>query len=190
MLRAFVRVCLLSSLAVFPIVSNAQELIHAITGTVASINSGSKTISVLQDNGTQAEYQLNMNAKTRIAFDKRIEAQSTAAGTFDKQGAYAIVFFYYGKGDTRTAVALKSLGAGPFSSAEGTVTKYDSRARSISVQDKTGTVQTFKIDEQTVAESSTGAIPGDRFHAEKGDQVRIVSTTAQGGATALFVRDL
>jgi hypothetical protein len=145
---------------------------------------------VLQDNGTRTDFQLNMNPKTRISFDKRIEAESTAASKFDTQGAYAIVFYYYGQGDTRTAVALKSLGAGPFSSTEGTVTKFDSHDHSISVQDKSGAVQTFKIDAKTVAESTTGAVPGDRFHADKGDHVRIVSSTEGGSATALFMRDL
>ncbi len=77
------------------------------------------------------------NPKTRIAFDKRIEAESTAAGSFDKAGAYVIVFYYYGQADARTAVAVKSLGAGPFGSVEGTVTKFD-RAHSISVQGQYG----------------------------------------------------
>jgi hypothetical protein len=176
--------------AALPVLSNAQEMIHAVTGTVASINSASKTISVLQDNGTRTDFQLNTNPKTRVAFDKRIEAESTAAAAFDQEGAYVIVFYFYGQGDTRTVVALKSLGAGPFSSAEGTVTKYDARGHSISVQDKSGAEQTFKIDAQTVAESTTGAVPGDRFHADKGDHVRIVSGSGNGSPTALFVRDL
>lgn len=191
MMRAFIRTCVLAGcVAAMPAIFNAQEMIHAVTGTVASINSASKTISVLQDNGTRTDFQLNADGKKRIAFDKRIEAESTAAKAFDKQGAYVIVFYYYGQGDSRTAVALKSLGAGPFSSAEGTVTKYDSHAHSISVQDKSGVELSFKIDSETVAEGTTGAVPGDHFHADKGDHVRIVSTSSGGGATALFVRDL
>jgi hypothetical protein len=172
-----------------PVASGAQEIIHALTGTVASVNNAAKTISVMQDNGSSREYELMTNPKTRIAFDKHIEAESTAAGSFDKQGAYVIVFYYYGQADARTAVAVKSLGAGPFSSMEGTVTKFD-RARSISVQDSKGAVQTFKLDAQTIAESNTGAVPGDRLHVDKGDHVRIVSVGADGAATAVFVRDL
>ncbi|HEY3704332.1 MAG TPA: hypothetical protein VGL22_04675 [Terracidiphilus sp.] len=192
MMRAFSRTCLLAAacVAAMPGLTHAQEMIHAVTGTVAAINSAAKTISVLVDNGPRTDFQLYTNGKARIAFDKRIEADSTAADAFDKQGAYVIVFYYYGKGDSRTVVALKSLGAGPFSSTEGTVTKYDSHAHTLSVQDKSGKVQNFSIDPKTVAESTTGALPGDHFRADKGDQVRIVSSTSGGNPTALFVRDL
>jgi hypothetical protein len=191
MLRRFVSTCAFAVCVVsVPMASAAQEIIHALTGTVASINSSAKTISVMQDNGPSRDFGLMTNPKTRIAFDKHIEAESTAAGSFDKQGAYVIVFYYYGQGDARTAVAVKSLGTGPFSSMEGTVTKFDSHAHSISVQDSSGAAQTFKLDATTVAESNTGAVSGDRFHADKGDHVRIVSVGADGAATAVFVRDL
>jgi hypothetical protein len=188
MLRAFVCKCLFAGCVVsLPVSSPAQEIIHALTGTVASIEN--QSFLVLQDNGTQGQFQLPANAKARVAFDKRIEAQSTAAGSFDKKGAYVVVF-YYGGGDVRTAVAFKTLGEGPFSSTEGIVTKFDSHAHTLSVQDTGGAVQTFKVDAQTVAEGNFGAVPGDHFHADKGDHVRVVSVGAAGSATAVFVRDL
>jgi hypothetical protein len=46
------------------------------------------------------------------------------------------------------------------------------------------------MDAQTVAEGNLGAVPGDKFHADKGDHVRIVSSGGNGAATALFIRDL
>jgi hypothetical protein len=191
MLPRFVSTCLFAGcIALLPLPSSAQEIVHALTGTVASIDSATKTISVMQDNGSRGEFGLMTNPKTRIAFDKRIEAVSTAAESFDKQGAYVIVFFYYGQNGSRTVVALKSLGTGPFGSAEGTVTKYDAHARTISVQDQSGKVQTFKMDAQTVAESNMGAVPGDKFRADKGDHVRIVSAGPDSDPTALFIRDL
>jgi hypothetical protein len=189
--RRIVIACLFAGCIVcLPLASAAQEIVHALTGTVASIDSATKTMSVMQDNGSRGDFALMTNTKTRIAFDKRIEAQSTAAGSFDKKGAYVIVFFYYSPNEGRTAVALKSLGSGPFSATEGMVTKFDSHAHTISVQDKSGAVQTFRMDAQTVAESNTGAVPVDRFHADKGDHVRIVSVGAEGGADAVFIRDL
>jgi hypothetical protein len=191
MLPRFVSTCLLAGCVAFlPVASGAQEIVHALTGTVAAIDSADKTITIMQDNGSRGDYQLKSDPKKRIAFDKRIEAGSTAAELFDKQGAYVIAFFYYGQGDTRTVVALKSLGTGPFGSAEGTVTKFDGHAHTISVQDQSGKVQTFKVDAQTIAEGNFGATPGDRFHAEKGDHVRIVSVGPDGDPTAVFIRDL
>ena len=89
MLQRFVSTCVFAGcLLPLSMASGAQEIIHALTGTVASIDSATKTISVLQDNGARGEFQLKANPKTRIAFDKRIEAGSIAAEAFDKQGAY------------------------------------------------------------------------------------------------------
>jgi hypothetical protein len=85
---------------------------------------------------------------------------------------------------------LKNLGSGPFMSAVGTVTRFDGRARTISVEDKSGAVQTFKINGQTVAESEMGVVEGGKFQAQKGDRVRVVATTVDGSPTALFLSAL
>lgn len=167
----------------------AQEVIHALTGTVAAINSNNnaKTITVLQDSGAKAEFKEMSKANTSIEFDKKIAAGTTNAIAFSKSGAYAIVF-YYGDPD-RTVVALKDLGPGPFTSTDGAVKKFEGRAHSISVADKTGTLQTFKINASTVAETDFGVVEGLKFEAREGDQVRVVSATVDGTLTALFVRD-
>lgn len=188
MLKAslFTFVCV-GCLVSVPVPSPAQELIHALTGTVASINPD-KTISVLQDNGSTGEFQGESNPKTRIEFDKRIAAEATKVDTFKSKGAYGIVFYFGGVTHPRTAVAFKNLGAGPFTSTVGTVEKFD-HARSISVEDKSGKVHTFKINADTVAEVDLGAEDGLRFEAQKGDSVRVVATAVNGSPTAVFVRD-
>ncbi len=190
MLRAslLTLVCL-GCLVSIPVPSPAQELIHALTGTVASINPD-KSISVLQDNGSTGEFQIESNPKTRIEFDKRIATEATTVSTFKSKGAYAIVFYFGGVTRPRTVVALKNLGAGPFTSTVGTVEKFDGHARSLTVEDKSGKVHTFKINAGTVAEGNFGAEDGLRFQADKGDSVRVVATAGKDGPTALFIRDL
>ncbi|MGB6688188.1 MAG: hypothetical protein WBE76_10135 [Terracidiphilus sp.] len=190
MFRVFAYACLVAGCLVSASVSSvAQENVHALTGTVSSINSVAKTITVLQDNGSQGVFADLTNAKTRISFDKHIAAETTAADAFDKKGAYAIVF-YVGDVGAQSVVALKSLGSGPFSATIGTLEKIDNRDHSISVEDKSGAVQTFKINAQTVAEGAMGVEVGLKFQAEKGDQVRVVSTTVDGAPTALFLREM
>lgn len=165
----------------------AQEVVHALTGTVSSIDSVSKTLNVFQDNGSQEEFKDMTGAKAHIQFDRKIALDTTSADAFKKSGAYVIVF-YFGDDNNRTAVALKNLGAGPFTSTTGTVVKSEGK-RSIAVQDGTGKVETYKITEQTVAEGYMGAVDGSKFQAQKGDHVRVVASTENGTATALFVRD-
>jgi hypothetical protein len=168
--------------------SAAQEVIHALTGSVSSINSKAKTITIFQDNGTQGVFA-EPGSKVRFELDKKIADESTAASSFMEQGAYAIVF-YYGSLNNPTIVALKNLGKGPFAATEGTVTRFDNRDRTMSVSDHTGAIRTFTINADTVAEGDMGVVEGSKFRAQKGDQVRVVSEILNGVATALFVKDM
>ncbi len=172
-----------------PTHSAAQEVIHALTGSVSSINSNAKTITIFQDNGTQGVFSEPSGSKVRLGFDKKIADETTAASSFMQQGAYAIVF-YYGSLNNPTIVALKNLGKGPFAATAGTVTRFDNRARTISVSDHTGTIRTFTINADTVAEGDLGVVDGSKFRAQKGDEVRVVSQILNGVATALFVKDM
>ena len=164
----------------------AQSVVHALTGTVSAIDSADKSITVFQDGGSESTFKDMTNSKPSIANDKRILADTTAVDSFKKKGAYVIVFYIGGR-DTRTAVALRSLGTGPFTAADGTVTQFESREHSISVEDKSGSIQSFKITAETIVESTFGAIDGLKFQTQKGDHVRVVGTTENGSPTALFI---
>jgi hypothetical protein len=163
-------------------------VIHALTGTVTAINGSAKVITVLQDNGKTSEFNGKSSSKSRIALDKSIAEGTITADAFKEQGAYVIVF-YCGSTEDKTVVALKNLGAGPFTSTEGTVAKFEAHSHSLSVQDTTGAVQTFKLTSDTVAEGNFGALDGMKLQAQKGDRVRVVAATVNGTPTALFVRD-
>lgn len=188
MLRALVKFCLLAGCVVsLSGTMAAQEVVHALTGTVSSIDKAANTVAVLQDVGGDHMFQSTSKGKVRLAFDKKVEAGTISADAFKDQGAYVIVF-YYG-GDNRTAVAFKNLGPGPFASTVGTVKKCE-RSRMLSVEDESGKLQTFKITPDTVAEGYAGAMDGSRFQVDNGDKVRIVSTVVDGNPTALFVRQM
>ena len=178
-------ICVGCLVSVIP--SPAQEVIHALTGTVTSINAAAKMITVLQDNGSTSEFYSKPNSKGRIVLDKSIADGTTAAEQFNEQGAYVIVFYYGGTQD-KTVVALKNLGAGPFTSTGGTIAKFDVHSHSLLVQDPTGAVQTFRLTPDTVAEGNLGAVDGMKLQVQKGDRVRVVAETVNGAPTALFVR--
>jgi hypothetical protein len=174
----------LSALAVS---ASAQQVVHALTGTVSSIDELTKTLIVFQDNGSEGQFKDLTGAKTHMVISKKVTLESASPDSFKKKGAYVVVF-YYGDNDDRTAVALKNLGAGPFTSVEGSVVKYDGKQHSISLQDTAGAMQTFKIAQDTIAEGYMGVVDGYKFQAQKGDHIRVVGTTDNSGATALFVR--
>lgn len=166
--------------------ATAQQVVHALTGTVSSINVGSKTISVFQDNGIQGLFSDGTDTKSHLSIDKKVALETTAADVFKKTGAYVVVL-YYGPDQDRTAVALKNLGAGPFTSVTGNVVKFDGK-RSIAVTDESGATQNFKITLETIGEGYMGAVDGYKLQAQKGDKVRIVASKDDSGLTALFVR--
>src|SRR5512146_186129 len=124
---------LVSSLMVLPVPLRAQEIVHALCGTVSTINPANKTITVFQDTGSAATFSIGPSSSTRIAFDKRVADEVTPAKEYQKQGAY-VILFYYGVQENRTAVAVKSLGAGPFSSTTGAVTEWNRHTQTISVR--------------------------------------------------------
>lgn len=169
--------------------AGAQQVVHALTGTVSSTDDLTKTLIVFQDNGTEGQFKDMTNAKTHMVIDKKVTLESAAPDSFKKKGAYVIVF-YCGDNDDRTAVALKNMGAGPFTSIEGTVVKFEAKQHSISLQDTSGATQTFKIAQDTVAEGYMGVVDGYKFQTQKGDHLRVVASTEGGEATALFLREM
>ena len=184
MFRALLCGCVFAGTLGSMMSASAQQVVHALTGTVSQIDDLSKTIILFQDNGSEGQFKDMTNGKVHIVFDKKITLDTAPAESTKKKGAYVIVF-YYGDNDDRAAVALKNLGAGPFTSAEGAVVKFEAKGHSISIKDSSGAVQTFKITDQTVAEGYMGAVDGYKFQAQKGDQVRVVANAD----TALFVRE-
>jgi len=179
---------LASTLFLLPLHSRAQEIVHALCGTVSSINPADKTITIFQDTGSPATFSIKSSSGTRIAFDKNVADEVTAANEFQKKGAY-VILFYYGIQENRTAVAVKSLGAGPFSSTTGEVTEWNGHTQTISVRAEDGSVRSFKFDPQTVAETYRGVVDGSSFDVKKGEQVRLVSSGSTGTPTVLFIRE-
>ncbi|MGA3131933.1 MAG: hypothetical protein ABSD59_14095 [Terracidiphilus sp.] len=157
-----------------------------MTGTVNNINLTAKTITIVADDGSDGTFKDFTNSDTRIDFDKRIRAGATEVDTFNKKDAYVIVF-YFGEGNMRTAVAVRNLGSGPFIEGKGTITKFEGRAHLLSVQDGSGTIGSFRIAADTGADTGLGIVDGFKFQPHKDDQVQVVTTLANGSATALFV---
>ncbi|MGC1422319.1 MAG: hypothetical protein WA354_10740 [Terracidiphilus sp.] len=171
----------------FAVSATAQEVVHALTGTVRSIDPASKTITIFTDNGSEGLFKDLTNPKLKVDFDKKLRTDTSNVDTFKGAGAYVIVF-YFGDGDVRTALALRNLGSGPFTNDIGTVVRLDGREHLLSIKTKSGLVKSFKIAADTVAETDLGVVNGIKYQPEKDDQVRVVATTVNGAPTALFVR--
>ena len=190
MLRSFMCMCVaVGCLGLTGAVASGQEVVHAMTGTVRSIDTVRKTFTLLPDNTSQITFNDMTNSKVRLANDQKLISDATAASAFDKTGAYVIVF-YYGLIDSPTAIAIEALGQGPFTSTVGTVSDVNEGPRMLSVKDESGSIRSYKINAATVAESGSGVVDGIKFHAEKGDHVQVVGVATNNGPIALFVNEM
>jgi hypothetical protein len=144
------------------------------------------TLTVVDDDGTEATFKGLANSKTPIEIDKALRADTTPVQSFNSKRTMAIVLFF-GEGFERTAVALRSIGPGPFTKTVGTVVRFSGRDHLLAIKDNSGAEQTFKLAPDAVAETRVGAVDAKKFQPDKGDQVRVTSSLVNGNPTALFV---
>ena len=167
----------------------AQEVVHALSGTVEKVDPQARTILLKTNDGSEGLFSYpSQKGATEMSFDRDVQDRTTPVASFTKLNEQVVVY-YYGNGDQRTAVAVQDLGPGPFTIVQGTVSKFNKHAHQISVKDASGKESTFSIDPKAMADSMTGALPGDRLSPSKGDNVRVIATKASGASTALFIRD-
>jgi hypothetical protein len=186
MFRGYSR--LLVAAGCFSLVSmaaTAQEVVHALTGVVKTINASSKIIIIATDDGSDGIFRVAA-PHVAVEFDKNARSEAVAAEAFKNNGTHVIVY-YYGMGSLRTVVALHDLGAGPFTMSSGTVVKYDKSQHSLSIEDTSGAVESFKIVRSTIADTNNGVASGFKFDPDKGRKVNITAADESGVKTALFI---
>ena len=170
------------------IMATAQEVVHALAGTVSAINPSAKTINVNTGDGSEGLFQVIAKPKTSLEFSKDIRNETTPADGFTKTGAHVIVFYYGNSYVERKAIALLDLGAGPFTKTNGAVVKFEKHQHRLTIKDGSGAAQTFEIGPKTVVGTAAGPIDGYKFDPEEGDQLQVTASSAGGTNMAVFIR--
>lgn len=179
----FASICLL-----FAGSAAAQEIVHALSGTVVKVDPQTKTILLNTDDGSEGQFKIVPDPNIPLDFNRDVRAQTTAAGSFQKADGEVVVF-YFGNSSVRTAVAVQDLGAGPFVKLQGTVTKVNKHDHEITIRNAAGKSETLHTDPKAVADTPDGVVPADRFEPDKGDEISVVATTAKGAETIVFLHD-
>jgi hypothetical protein len=177
---------MLISLALVTSTAFAQEMIHAVSGTVTALNANTGTFQINTDDGSSGTFKWQKTLSTPIAFDKSVRADSASPEDLKTTGAHVIVF-YFGQGDIRTAVAVHNLGAGQVKAVNGTVVKFDRHDHTIVVKDNSGTEQTIHLDPKTVGDTMMGVMQDYKFDYNKGDSVVVTATQSGGNETAALI---
>ena len=187
MMKALFRACLFATcLTLVSSVAQAQQRVHAVSGTVTSINPKIGMIEIDTDDGSSAHFRWLKKSEVSVEFDKTVSADAVPVDKFTTKGTHVIVYFF-GEGDVRTAVALRDLGDGSLAKSTGTVVKLNRREHLLTIKNSSGTEESFHVDPKTVADTATGVMEGFKFDLSKGDQVRVTAAQANGSATALLI---
>jgi hypothetical protein len=169
--------------------ATAQEVIHAMAGTVNAIDPSAKTITVITDDGSGGLFKDLTNFKASFDFNKKVRAESIPADVFKNKGNHVIVF-YYGLGANQTVVALKDLGTGPFEKTTGSLVKFDKHSRLLTIKTDSGTTESFLVGPETIGDSDQGTVPGDQLDLSRGEKLRVTSAAIKGTEQALFIIQL
>jgi hypothetical protein len=182
--------CLLPlGLCLGALTASAQEVVHAVAGTVTSVDPKAKTLSVVTDDGSEGTFNAVVKPGVVVEIPKALRNGVTPAASYNHTKSRVLVF-YIGDDSIRTAVGLEDLGAGPFVKSTGTIVNFDRHAHVLTIKNASGADESFHLDNKTLAEAAEGVQEAARFDGHKGDRVRVTATTNNGAETALFIRSM
>lgn len=174
---------LLAALLFVSGICSAQDVVHAVHGTITKVDSASKTVAVKTADGT--EHTIKFVDKTTVhGADAAADVTADAAkDSFHglKEGS-EVVAHYTVKGTEKTAVEVDKVGKDGMKATEGTVTEIDRGTKVVAVKTADGTVQTFKMSDHAVADAGKGVGKG----TEKSAKVTVYYTEESGKKIAHF----
>jgi len=170
-----------------PVVAHSQMVVHAVSGTVKSVDSKSKTMTVAVDQGSDMQFKIQSGTAPALNFDAELRGDAVDAAKFNGVGDFVVVYFY-GFDTNRTAVAVKDFGKGQLEKLTGIVSSYDRHNHAVTVRTSDGKTQTFPLDNKAVVDTGMGLEAGRKFDPSKGDSVRVTATDSNGKNVAVFIR--
>ncbi len=185
MLKGFRMVVILAGCLTWCAGARGQMVVHAVSGTVKSIDLAAKRMSVAVEGGSTEEFATRTKSDVALVFDSDLRGDAMDASKFDSAGDFVVVY-YYGYGNNRTAVAVKDLGK----SAEkttGTVVDFDKRDHKLTVRKSDESKEVFRLSNEAVIDTGLGLESGRKYHPRNGTRVRVASTTEGGQQIAAFV---
>src|SRR5690348_6305656 len=118
-MKMILKTCLLFlSSALITSTVAAQEMIHAVSGTVTSINAKADMFQITTDDGSPGTFHWMKDLSKPIDFDKNVKADSVPPEQLKATGTRVVVF-YFADGDVRTAVAIHNRGTGTVQAING-----------------------------------------------------------------------
>ncbi|MGA3225890.1 MAG: hypothetical protein ABSC65_19140 [Acidobacteriaceae bacterium] len=161
----------------------AQDVVHAVEGTVKKVDAGTKTFVVDAKDGTEHTFHYASDVTVHGAKD-------TAKGTVDAAHGVAegskVAVHYTVVGGKETAHEVDKIGDDGLKTTDGTVSHIDRGAKTIAVKTADGTEQTFRLTDRAAKDTGKDVAAG----ADKGAKVTVYYTEKAGVKTAHFVKSI
>jgi hypothetical protein len=177
---------LLACLALTAGTASAQQMIHAVSGSVKAIYPKAYMLEIITDDGSSGHFQWEAKPTKKVEFNKNVSAEATAIESFTHKGAHVIVY-YYGQGEIRNVVAVHDLGDATVSALQGSVVKLDKHERVLTIKVDSGTEQQLQLDPKTVVDTTTGVQDDFKYGLDKGAAISVIATQANGAQLALLI---
>jgi hypothetical protein len=166
--------------------ANGQEVIHAAYGTIVDANATTNDFSVRAWDGPIVDFHAASKSAKPVTFEKNLRAQTVAATGEHLKGTKVLVF-YYGYGNVRTAVAIKDVGQEDVGKVNGAVEKYDRHNHELTIAGQGSSPTLLALTAQTVVDTPDGVVEGNKFHADKGEQINAVFAKDAGTNSAVLI---
>ena len=160
--------------------AKSKPVEHAIAGTVESVDTAAKTVSIKTADGTVKV--VKVTDKTTVE-GLKAGANYTALGA--EKGSHVVVK-YTGEGADATSDGIKYIGKGTVKVSEGTVTKVDDAAKTVTVKTASGAEEVYHVTAEGTVDTGKGIAKG----TTKGAKVSVYYTEEGGKKVAHFFKHL
>src|SRR6202021_848798 len=135
----------------------AQDVVHAVDGTVKKVDSGSKTLVIETKDGTEHTFHYAGNVTVDGAKD-------TAHGTVDAAHGVAegskVAVHYTSVGGKDTVHEIDKIGDDGLKTTDGTVSHIDRGAKTIAGKTADGSEQTFHLTDRAAKDTGKDIAKG------------------------------
>ncbi len=168
----------------------ADDVVHAVEGVVTKVDLTGKTVFVKTADGTEHAFKYTEKTTMRGVKDTGHVAKAGAVDAYmkGKEGTMVLVH-YTGEGADKSAVAFRDMGKDTVKVSDGTVTKVDKAARTVTVKTEDGSEATYHVAKDATVDSGHGLMKGADY-AKEGEKVTVHYTEDAGKKVAHFIRGL
>jgi hypothetical protein len=159
----------------------AQDVVHAVDGTVKKVDTGSKTMVIETKDGTDHTFHYVGNVTVDGAKDTEHGTVDAAHGVTEGS---KVAVHYTSEGGKDTVHEIDKIGDDGLKTTDGTVTHVDRGAKTIAVKTADGSEETFHLTARAAKDTGKGIGEG----ADKSAKVTVYYTEKAGTKTAHFIK--